>query len=161
MNTLMKPEIPLLRRLSRDLDTLFDRFVGLRTEPFLFETEAFWTPLVEVLEKGNEFVIRVEVPGLKKEEIGVEFTETELVLKGERKRVKEEKDEGYYRTERSYGSFYRTIPLPEGVKPDLAKAVIRDGVLEVKMPIAKVLPTVKKLTIEEPASGEKAVKHAA
>lgn len=160
MNTLMKPEFPLLRRLSRDLDTFFDRFVGVTDRPF-FETEGLWAPDIEVLERENEFLVRVDVPGLKKEEIVLEMTDTELTIKGERKKVKEEKEEGFYRSERIYGAFCRTIPLPEGVKIDQAKAVVKDGVLEVKLPLAKIATTVKRLEIQEVPVTEKTVKHAA
>lgn len=159
MNTLMKPEFPLLRRLSRDLDTFFDRFVGVPDRP-IFETDGLWAPDLEVLDKGGEFVVRADVPGMKKEEISIELTGDELTIKGERKRTREEKEEGFYRSERSYGAFCRTIPLPEGVKIDLAKAVVKDGVLEVKMPLAKVVPAVKRLEIQE-VPAEKTAKHAA
>lgn len=160
MDTLMKPEFPLLRRLSRDLDSFFDRFVGEPTRP-LFESDGFWAPDLEVVERGNELLVRADVPGLKKEEITIELTDGELTIKGERKLAKEEKEAGYYRSERSYGTFCRTIPLPEGAKIDQAKAVVRDGVLEVKMPLAKVTPSVKRLEIQEAATGEKSAKHAA
>jgi HSP20 family protein len=73
-----------------------------------------------------------------------------VTLRGERKQETEEKKEGYYRAERTYGTFYRVLPLPEGAKVDEAKAVIRDGVLEITMPTTKVEETKRKLTIEEP-----------
>jgi HSP20 family protein len=141
---LIKPEYPLLRRLSRDFDWFLDRFGVER--PYL-ATDVAWAPVLEVFEKGNEFVIKADVPGLKREDIDVEITDAELTIKGERKLEKEEKNKNYYRTERSYGSFFRSVELPEGVKIDLAKAVVKDGVLEVTMPIAKVEPTKRHLEI--------------
>ena len=158
MYTLTRPEYPLLRKVGRDLDTFFDRF-GLR--PNLFETDASWTPALEVFEKDNEFIVRADVPGLKKEEITIDITEYELTIKGERKQVKEAKEDTFYKSERSYGTFYRLIPLPEGVKVDHAKAVVRDGVLEVKMPFVKLAQTVKRLEVQDAPAGEKAAKHAA
>jgi HSP20 family protein len=143
--TLVKPEFPLLRRLSRDLDSFFDRFGFDR--PMTFSTELAWTPDLEVLEKGNEFIVKADVPGMKREDIKVELTENELTISGERKMEKEEKEKGFYRTERSYGSFFRTITLPEGVKTKEAKAVVKDGVLEVKMPMAKIEETKRRLEI--------------
>ena len=71
--------------------------------------------------------------------------------RGERKKEKEEKKEGYYRAERSYGAFYRTLPLPEGVKVDAAKAAIKDGVLEVTVPAPRLEEKKRTLVIEEPA----------
>lgn len=155
----MEFPFPMFGRLSRELDTLFGRF---GREPFfLGAAEAPWQPEVEMLERGNELIVRADVPGLKKDEITVEVTENELVLKGERKHEKEEKAEGYYRAERSYGSFFRALPLPEGVKIDQAKASIHEGVLEVTMPLAKIATAKRRLEIVEPATGEKPAKHAA
>jgi HSP20 family protein len=150
---------PFFRRFGRDFESLFDRSFF---KPWFTETEpALWVPTVEVFEKGNEFVVRAEVPGMKKEEITLEITENELVMSGERKKETEEKKEGFYRSERTYGSFYRAIPLPEGVSIDRAAAAVRDGVLEVKMPIVHQEARRRRLEIGEPAAGEKAGKHAA
>jgi HSP20 family protein len=107
-----------------------------------------------MLTKNNELIVRADVPGLKKEDITIEVTEDALILKGERKHEKEEKREGFYRTERVYGSFYRTLPLPEGVKTENAKAVVHDGVLEITLPIATVEAKTKKLEITEPTAAK-------
>jgi len=155
---LMKPEFPFLRRLTSDLNYFFDRF-GVEN-PFV-ETETMWTPTLEVFEKGNELFVKVDVPGLKPEDLTVEITESALAIKGERKLEKEEKDTGFYRCERSYGSFYRSIPLPEGVKIDLAKATMKNGVLEVKMPTTPIEAKKRRLEIAEAVVGEKVAKHAA
>jgi HSP20 family protein len=154
--------VPLFRQFARDLDSLLDRF-GVGFEPFKrFElTKGFWVPDVEVFERGGELVVRADLPGLKKEDITLDVTETELVIRGERKEVKEEKGDGFYRSERRYGEFLRAIPLPDGVTIDKANAVVRDGVLEVKMPIAKIEQKTRRLEIQEPAAGEKPAKHAA
>jgi len=144
---------PLFQRLSRELETMFDRF-GI--DRFGFERPIFenmpslWTPAVEMLTKGNEFVVKAALPGLKKEEITVEVAENQLVLRGERKHEQEEKKENFFKSEWSYGTFCRTIPLPEGVNPELAKATMKEGVLEITMPITKVEPTKRTLEIVEP-----------
>ena len=139
---------PLFRRLGREIDFLFDRF-GL--ERHIFEPAAtMWTPDVEMFQRGTELVIRADMPGIKKEDVTVEVTDGMLTLRGERKQEKEEKKEGYYRAERTYGSFLRTLPWPEGVKVDEAKAVMRDGVLEITVPTTKVEEKKRTLTIEEP-----------
>jgi HSP20 family protein len=148
---------PLFRRLGREIDFLFDRF-GL--ERNIFEpAETIWTPDVEMFRRDTELVIRADVPGMKREDVTVEVTDGMVTLRGERKQEKEEKKEGYYRAERTFGSFLRTLPLPEGVKVGEAKAVMRDGVLEITMPTAKVEEKKRTLAIEEPAP-EKAVKAA-
>jgi HSP20 family protein len=140
---------PLFQRLSHELDTMFDRF-GME-RPFYENTPAAWTPVLEMYTKNNELFVRLDMPGVTKDEIAVELTDTTLVIHGERKAEKEEKKEGFYTTERTYGSFYRTVTLPEGAKYDLAKAVLHDGVLEITMPLAKVEEKRKKLEIGEPA----------
>ena len=106
---------------------------------------------MEIFTKENEFHVKLDVPGMKKEEVTVEVTEDHLVMRGERKQEKEEKKEGFFRSERSYGSFYRAVPLPEGVKAELAKATMHDGVLEITMPVTKVEEKARKLEIGEPA----------
>jgi HSP20 family protein len=101
------------------------------------------------------------LPGLKKENINVEIAEGELRISGERKEEIEKKEKNFYRTERSYGTFLRTIALPEGAKIENATATVKDGVLQVKMPVAKVEAPRRKLEIAEPAPAEKDAKHAA
>ena len=148
---------PLFRRLGREIDYLFDRF-GL--ERNVFEPAGtMWTPDVEMFQRGTELVVRADVPGMKREDVTVEITNGMVTLRGERKQEKEEKKEGYYRAERTYGSFLRTLPLPEGVKVGEAKAVMRDGVLEITMPTTKVEGEKRTLAIEE-AAPEKKVKAA-
>jgi HSP20 family protein len=150
--------LPLFGRFGREIDFLLDRF-GL--ERRIFEPAAtMWTPDVEMFEKGTELVIRADVPGMKREDITVELTDGYVTLRGERKQEKEEHKEGYYRAERTYGSFYRMLPLPEGVKVNEAKAVIRDGVLEITMPTTKVEQNKRTLTIEEPAPAKATTKAA-
>jgi HSP20 family protein len=140
---------PMFQLLSRELDDIFGRFEVGRSA-----FEPVWAPNVEMLTKNNEFIVRADVPGLKKEDITVELTEESVVLRGERKHEKEEKSEGYYHTERTYGSFYRSLPLPEGVKIEGAKAIVHDGVIEITIPVAKVESKRRKLEITEPTPGK-------
>lgn len=139
---------PMFRRLGREIDFLFDRF-GLE-HTFFEPATTVWTPDVEMFRRDNTLVIRADVPGMTKNDVTVEVTDGQVVLRGERKHEKEEKKEGYYRAERTYGAFYRTLPLPEGVKLDEAKATIKDGVLEVTVPATKAEVTKRTLAIEEP-----------
>ena len=119
---------------GRHLATPFGRQL-FGTEPFGKETGLEgWAPDVEVFQKNNELTIKADLPGLKKDEVSVEITEDAVTIHGERKREREEESEGYYRSERSYGSFYRVVPLPEGAISDQAKAQFRNGVLEITMP---------------------------
>ena len=117
------------------------------------ETRA-WSPTIEVFEKDNRLVTKVDLPGLKKEDVKVEVTDSRLTISGERKREVEEKKKDVYRSEREYGSFYRAVPLPEGVKLEDVKATFADGVLEVSVPLpARADVRVRKVEIQEPAKG--------
>jgi HSP20 family protein len=149
---------PMFRRLGREIDFLFDRF-GLERN-FFEPAETVWTPDIEMFRRDNTLVVRADIPGLTKEDVTIELTEGQLILRGERKHEKEEKKEGYYRAERTFGAFYRTLPLPEGAKLDEAKATIKDGVLEVIVPMTKLEEKKRTLTIEEPVPVT-ATKHAA
>jgi HSP20 family protein len=94
-----------------------------------------WTPAVEISERDNNLVICAELPGLSKEDVNVEVTDEGLIISGERKRQNEERREGYYRSERSYGNFYRFIPLGENFDAEQARAEFSNGVLEITIPM--------------------------
>ena len=134
-----------MRRFMEDMDRMFEEFGGLRTTPFFQNQLGFpqltefekgmWSPQIEVLRNEGELMVRADLPGMKLEDINLEIADGELNLSGERKEESEEKKEGFYRSERSYGSFYRSIPLPEGVNAENATAKFENGVLEVKIAI--------------------------
>jgi HSP20 family protein len=154
----------MLRQMTAELDRVFDqpswpllRWPSLRT--IELPEAAAWAPKVDVFERNNRLVTKVDLPGVKKEDVTVQVTDGHLALSGERKRETEEKKDNVFRTEREYGSFYRAVPLPEGVKLEDVKATFVDGVLEVSVPLpARPEPTVRKVEIQEP---EKAAKPAA
>jgi HSP20 family protein len=87
-----------------------------------------------VFEKDNKLVVKAEIPGMKEEDIDVSVVGDTLTIKGERKAETEVKDEDYYRCERSYGSFFRSIPLPSAVDANKIEASYENGVLEVTLP---------------------------
>jgi HSP20 family protein len=134
-----------MRRVTEELDRAF----GLRTDmPGLPEFKpTMWAPVVEIFERDQKFIVRVDLPGLTKEDVKINVTHDELTIEGERKVEKEEKQEGFYRTERTYGTFFRRIWIPEHVKGEAAEAVFKNGVLEITMPAIPV-PEVKKRTLE-------------
>jgi len=94
-------------------------------------------PSVEVLESGENIVVKAELPGVDPKDIDVRVTKDAVTLKGEVKNERKEEREGYYHTERRYGSFYRSIPLPTEVKSDEARASYRQGILEITIPRAR------------------------
>jgi len=153
--------------LMREMTSEFDRMFGESARPFFrwpslrrrATAEIGWCPEIDVFEKDNRLVTKIDLPGMNKEDVKVEVTDGQLAIFGERKREGEEKGEEFYRSEREYGSFYRSLPLPEGARVDDVKATFTDGVLEVSVPLpARPEAKVRKVEIQEPA---KAVKSAA
>ena len=139
----------LMRRFSRDMDRLFEEF-GFRprfAESALVD-EAAWAPDVEVFERDGNLVVRADLPGMTKEDVKVKIIEDVLTLQGERRQEKEVKRDDYYRSERSYGAFHRTLVLPEGVKTDQVQATFKDGVLQVSMPMAVAEKTAKTIDVK-------------
>jgi HSP20 family protein len=87
-----------------------------------------------VFQRGDELVIRADLPGLNKDDVKVDVKDDALIIQGERRQHREEERQGIYRSERIYGNFQRWIPLPDGAITDQAKAHFSNGVLEVVMP---------------------------
>jgi HSP20 family protein len=152
----------MLQRFSDEMDRLFDEFGVGRGLPWRAgrrptrEPElTSWLPDVEVFHKNNEFIVRADLPGLRKEDVKIDVTDDAITIQGERKREHEEEREGFYRSERSYGSFYRVIPVPEGGMTDQAKATFKNGVLEITMPAPPEQVTRgRRLEISEGASAK-------
>ncbi len=128
----------LMRMLSDDLDRMAENF-GFGRSPGFRDLmgqgrSAMWSPQIEVSQDKGQIKVCADLPGLTRDDVNVEITDDMIVLSGERKQEEEENREGYYRSERSYGSFSRAIPLPEGAKADQAKATFKDGVLKITVP---------------------------
>ena len=134
-----------MRRITEELDRAFGVAPDIVGLPQLYPR--MWAPNLEVFERDDKFFVRVDLPGLKKDDVKIEVSHDELTIEGERKLAKEEKEEGFYRTERSYGTFYRRIAIPEHVKGEAATATFKDGVLEIEMPTIPI-PEAKKRTVE-------------
>lgn len=129
-----------------EMDRWFDRMVEdvwRRPLPSLLRPERWWPaetgmmmrmPAVDVYEEKDSVVIKAEIPGLAKEDITVQLTDSTLTIKGKKKREEEVKEDDYYRCERSFGSFTRAVGLPCEVKADQVRASFKNGVLEVRMP---------------------------
>lgn len=118
----------LIDRFFRDFDRAF-RGMDLRWER--------WIPAMDVSEKEDAYLIRLEVPGVKPEDIEVTLHGGVLTIKGKRDRTDEQKGETYHWQERIYGEFVRSLRLPEDVKEEAVEAHYRDGVLELRLPKAE------------------------
>lgn len=136
----------LMQRMAEDMEQLFEQFgfgrgFGLGPAIGAFGgmqqgrgERMVWNPQVEIARRGDQLVVRADVPGVNKEDLQVDVDNDVLTIRGERRESHEENEGGFYRTERSYGQFYRAIPLPEGTSSDQVNAEYRDGVLEISLP---------------------------
>ena len=134
----------MMRRISDEMDRLFENF-GMGRGLTGYDPQGFgnpqrtqgassmWSPHVEVMEREGKLVIQADLPGIKREDVNVEIEQDAVVIQGHRHQEQTSDQSGYYRSERSYGSFYRTIPLPEGTNADSASATFRDGVLKIEL----------------------------
>jgi len=137
------------RRSWRDLEDMERWFEGLMGRPSLRRTpfrEIEWAPSMEMLDQEDKFVVKAELPGMKMEDMDVCVSDNILTIKGEKKTSSEVKEEDYHFSERSYGSFSRSITLPSSVDADKITASFEDGVLEIDLPkSAEIKP--KKIAI--------------
>jgi HSP20 family protein len=131
-----------------DMDRLFEDFKTDWENAFLvpkaFATDLIRQPLVDLADNGKEYVVKAELPGIKKEDLNIEITENNIEISGEMRseQKEEDKDKGFLKRERRYASFFRSLPLPEAVLTEKAEAELKDGVLTVKLP--KAAPPEKK-----------------
>lgn len=129
--------LSMVRKMSGEMDQLFERLVGRpMANKWGYGLPGKWAPTVEVSQRGQEFVVSVDLPGVEKQDVRVEISEGKLNIEGERREPGEQKSlPGYRRSERHYGRFYSQIPLPEGSAADQMRATLLNGVLEVRMPL--------------------------
>lgn len=128
-----------LRRMSRDMDRLFDDVLSdwPTAMPMRFRHDwSEWqgSPRVDVTDRGSEFVLRAEVPGYRREDLHVDVGESSVSLRGERKEEKVDERECYVCRESSVGAFERTIPLPSEIRTEGVSAKLKDGVLTLALP---------------------------
>ena len=150
-------------RPMRDLEEVERRFEDIFGRSFLPTVwgrlpveQREWAPSIEVFEKEDKFVVKVELPGMKEEDIDVSVVGDTLTIKGERKAESEVKEEDYYCCERSYGSFLRSIALPSHVDANKIEASCEDGVLEVSLPkVPEVKPKKIAVSAKKAASAKK------
>lgn len=132
----------MMQQLSAEMDALFDSFLYGRPvarsarHPRL---QSMWAPEVEIREDDNQLRICFDLPGVSKDGVKIDMHEGMLAIQGERREERTEggEQQGFRRSERRYGSFYRSIPLPEGAQAENAQARMADGVLEITVPIAR------------------------
>jgi HSP20 family protein len=121
------------------------RFEDWFRRPFSLVEPSWWprlkmaemeevTPKIDIYEDGDDFMVKAEMPGMRKEDIEVSLTDSMITISGEKKKEDKVEKKNYYRMERSYGAFTRSFRLPQEIQTDKAKATFKDGVLEVRVP---------------------------
>lgn len=123
--------MPLVVRqdpFSRDLNRLYDAFFAPTRE-----TQGF-SPAMDLVEADDHFLLRADLPGMSEGDVAIEVQDNSLTISGERRSEQEQSREGFYRVERSFGRFSRSLTLPEGVNPEAISASFDRGVLEVRIP---------------------------
>jgi HSP20 family protein len=141
----------LMRRMAEDMDRIFGEFgfgPSLGVSPLLSSSLGqgrglssgglrAWSPQLETFRRGDKLVVRADLPGLRKEDVNVEIDDGMLTISGHRSEEEVDERDDFYRSERSYGEFYRALPLPENVSGESCEATFKDGVLEVTLPLPK------------------------
>jgi HSP20 family protein len=106
-----------------------------------------WLPTMDVFEKNGKLIVQADLPGLAKKDLTITFEESDLVLRGERKDLRKIEEDNAYRAECVYGTFYRRLPLPQGLEVDKIEASFKDGVLEIEIPLPKGKAFAKEIPI--------------
>ena len=119
----------LQNEMNRLFNTVFDAPAGGNAAPL-----RRWMPAMDLVETEDHFVLRADLPGMSEDDVHIELEDNTLTVSGERKSEHEEKREGFYRSERAFGSFSRSLTLPQGVDPESVTASFDKGVLEVRIP---------------------------
>jgi HSP20 family protein len=145
----MSDPFAFAQAMSQEMDRLFDTFGGTTQGGRSLSTggsgrslhqqgsrgQSYWAPPMEVLQRGNDMIVRADLPGISPDEVQIEVEDGVLTISGERRNTNEDRQEGFYRSERSYGTFSRSIALPEGIDEDQVNARYEHGVLEVTVPL--------------------------
>jgi HSP20 family protein len=122
-----------LGTIQNEMNRVFNSFFDTPT-PANGTTFRRWIPAMDLVETESSYVLKADLPGLSQSDVNIEVDDNVLTVSGERKAEHEDRKAGYYRVERSYGSFRRSLALPEGVDADAVKATFENGVLEVTVP---------------------------
>jgi HSP20 family protein len=123
-----------LQSIQHEMNRLFGTFFDPSLNAGNGVATQRWIPAMDLVEEGDHFVLRADLPGLSEADVNVELEDNVLTISGERRSQHEQRKEGYYRLERAAGAFSRSLTLPEGIDPDGIKASFQAGVLEVTVP---------------------------
>ena len=123
--------------MQKEMNKMFDQFFhGGTLDDGEFPANS-WLPAIDLIEKENEFLAKVELPGVSKDDVKITLQDNILTIRGEKKNEKETSDSNYHRFERSYGSFHRSLALPSTVNNEKVDAQYKDGILTISLPKAE------------------------
>ncbi len=120
-----------LRTLQREVDSLFDQFFNRSSDG---SPSAVWSPRTDMVETDDDFRLRLDVPGMTKEDITINLQDRTLTVSGDRSSERTDEGEEFVRVERAFGTFHRTFTLPDAVDADHIEATYKDGVLTITIP---------------------------
>lgn len=120
--------------MQREINRMFDSFFRSGWIEDTGLAPSTWSPATDIVETQNGYLVKVELPGMSKDDVSITMQDNQLTIRGEKKREKEGKDEGYHRVERSYGAFQRCFTLPSAVDASKIDASFTDGILTVVLP---------------------------
>lgn len=123
--------------MQREVNKMFNSFFRGDTQDDGSLIPSVWTPAVDVAEHENQYIVKVELPGVTKDDVKITMQQNVLTIRGEKKQETETKDSNFHRVERSYGSFQRSFSLPTHVKNEKIEASYKDGILTVTLPKAE------------------------
>lgn len=143
-----------LSRMQDEMNRMMEQFLG--SSPLSMSPSQFFgdfaprqfIPRMDISESGNMLKVSAELPGMSADDVEINVRDNRMHIRGEKREEHTEEDEGYYRTERSFGTFERTIPLPEDVDADKADATFKNGILTVKVPMIEGQRAGKKVQIK-------------
>lgn len=146
-----------MRRFVNDIDRMFEDFgmgsTGSSRQSSGMTRQGTWSPQMDIFERDGKLVLHADLPGMRENDVHVQVDSGVLTIWGERKHQHEHEKGGVYRCERSYGSFQRSVTLPEGVAPESIQASFENGVLEVTMPAPKQTPRGRTVPIQAKQPG--------
>jgi HSP20 family protein len=123
-----------LSTLQNEMNRLFNTGFEAPSPANSGSTLRRWMPAMDLVETADHFVLRADLPGMSQDDVKIEFEDGTLTVSGERKAEHESKNEGYYRVERAFGAFSRSLTLPQGIDPEAVTANFENGVLEIRVP---------------------------
>ncbi|MCH7517197.1 MAG: Hsp20/alpha crystallin family protein [Bacteroidetes bacterium] len=133
----VKDLLDVEREFNRIFNSMGNRFEVTRKEGFDEEFDnAVWMPLTDIAEDNDNYYLKVDLPGIKKQDVKISYTDGAISISGERSQEKETKEKKFHRIERSYGKYYRSFNVPTEIKEDKIKAEFKDGQLTITIPKA-------------------------